>query len=194
MRERQPIGGNREAERRTEGLPKVLSFGKVEDMLDELVERPPDGNIVRIDSCIKDSEANKMGLGLRTASVLITTRRRDEIVVANLIHTYCQTVHGRLLREEDTGIAANNQRVVQRVIEEQFRERGFVTGRGTYALPDNLTIYRSTCDRVLFKDRRANTPDGLALEALQGAGGGLGKVNNIRRQVLQEGQGGGEGK
>jgi hypothetical protein len=71
------------------------------------------------------------------------------------MHTYLQTVHGKVLREADEDLAEENHRVVQRAVEEQFRGQGFTIGRGTYALSENLTLYRSTSDRIRFKDRKA---------------------------------------
>lgn len=61
-------------------------------------------------------------------------------------------------------MATANQRVVQRVLEEQFKERDFVIGRGAYIVPDYLTVYRSTSEGILFKDRKA-------LARLRGEGG-----------------------
>lgn len=169
MRERELGGIERRTRQVVEATTKVLSFGVVEDMFDDLVSRPPDGNLVRVDTCLKESGGNG-GLGLRTASVLITARRGDEVLVANIIHTYYQTMHGRALRENDQGLAAENHEVVKRVLEEQLREQGFTIGRGTYALPDHLSIYRSTSERIVFQERKALARDSVVVTLEQKAG------------------------
>lgn len=125
MKERRTPGAEGETGRYPAYCPNVLSFGKVEDLVEELVARPPDGNVVRVDSCLKDSDGNGAGLRLRTASVLITARRIDELLVANMVHSYYRTFHNQALLERDLRLAKENDLTVRRVIEAQLRGHGF---------------------------------------------------------------------
>jgi hypothetical protein len=127
----------------------------VDDLVEELTARPPEGRVVRIDACIQESNGNGSGLKLRTASVLLTARRGDEVLVANMVHSYYRTFHNQPLMDGELQLARENDQTVQRILAEQLQEQGFTIGRGSYALPDNLTIYRSTSDRIVFKDRKA---------------------------------------
>jgi hypothetical protein len=155
MRERQPVSIGVEAKRVPEIAPRVLSFGKVDDLVEELTARPPEGRVVRMDACIQETNGQGAGLKLRAASVLITARRGDEVLVANMVHSYYRTFHSQPLVDRDVQLARENNITVQRVLAEQLQEQGFTIGRGSYALPENLTIYHSTSDRIVFKDHKA---------------------------------------
>jgi hypothetical protein len=151
MRERQPTSIE------TRRLPeaRVLSFGKVDDLVEELASRPPDNNLVRLDACITETNGNGSGLKVRTASVLVTARRKDEVLVANMVHSYYRTFYGQPLVERDRQLAVDNDKTVQRVLSEQLQEKGLAIGRGSYAVPGNLTLYKATSDRIVFKNNKA---------------------------------------
>jgi hypothetical protein len=72
-----------------------------------------------------------------------------------MVHSYYRTFHNQPLVDRDVQLARENDQTVQRVLAEQLQEQGFTIGRGSYALPDNLTIYRSTSDRIVFKNNKA---------------------------------------
>jgi hypothetical protein len=152
MRERQPMAIEQETRRLPE---RVLSFGKVDDLVEELANRPPDDNLVRLDACIQEANGNGSGLKVRTASVLISARRKDEVLVANMVHSYYRTFHNLPLVDPDVRLARENDQTVQRVLSEQLEEQGFTIGRGSYAVPGNLALYKATSDRIVFKNNKA---------------------------------------
>lgn len=162
MKERQPLVAETEARLSREAVANVLSFGSVDDMIEELVARPPDGNVVRLDSYLRDEDGGDRGLRLRTASVLLTARRIDELLVANLVHSYYRAFYNQPLLPRDWQLSLDNDRLVTRVLEAQLRERGFLVGRGAYALPENLMLYQASSSRLLFKERQAIASGELA--------------------------------
>jgi len=85
----------REKLRSIELAPRVVSFGTIEDFLEELKERPPDGGVIRVDRRILDSKAGKHGMGLRTGSVFLSAKRGEELLVANFVTGYMQTLNRR---------------------------------------------------------------------------------------------------
>lgn len=146
---------------------KILSFGTIEDLVEELKDHPPDAGVVRVDSCLEESKSDKSGLGVRIASVLVTASRKEELLVANLITTYVQTVNGRVWREEEAALADENNQEARRIIEEQFREAGLALRPGAYAVPHDLILYRATSQRIGFEDRKVTARK----EGCQGAKG-----------------------
>ena len=134
---------------------RVVSFGSVEDMVADLRECPPDRGVVRIETCLKDGQAGRYGIGLRVASVVLTARRRDELLVANCVTTYVQTMNGRSFCEEDGRLADENNKEAKSILEEQLQEAGLSVRPGSYSLPDSLALYRATSQRITFnKERR----------------------------------------
>jgi hypothetical protein len=121
-----------------------------------------------MDACLQESNGNGAGLKLRTASVLLTARRGDEVLVANMVHSYYRTFHNQPLVDRDVQLARENDQTVQRVLAEQLQEQGFTIGRGSYALPEHLTIYRSTSDRIVFKDHKAYAKADIPELAMKG--------------------------
>ena len=131
-----------------EASPVILSFGRVEDLLAELEE----GMVVRVDRMLKDGKADKHGIGIRTASVIMTARREGEILIANLITGFVQTVNGRAWDKETAKLAEENTERVEEILREQIRNAGFEVRRGVYAFPQHLVMYRSTSDWVGWKE------------------------------------------
>ena len=169
MRERQPAGIGVEAKRTPEIAPRVLSFGKVDDLVEELTARPPEGRVVRMDACLQESNGQGAGLKVRTASVLVTARRKDEVLVANMVHSYYRTFYNQPLVERDRQQAVDNDKTVQRVLGEQLQEKGFAIGRGSYAVLGNISIYKATSDRIVFKGGAAYAKAEIPALAEKGA-------------------------
>jgi len=138
-----------------ERAPKVLTFATVEDFLSDLAENPPELGIVRVDRRILDSRAGRHGVGLRTGSIMLSAKRRDEILVANVVVGVMQTLNGKPFgREEEVRHQQENTDKALAIMEEEVRKAGFLVGRGVYALPDDLILYQARCQRIAFVGSR----------------------------------------
>lgn len=176
MRERERIVN--EVKRPREAVASIISFGSIDDLVEELVARPPEGNLVRLDSCLKDVNGRGPGLRVRRASVLVSARRGDEVLVADMVHSYYRALHDEPLVERELRLAMDNDGTVARVIEEQLRERGFAVGRGAYALPERLVLYHALSERIVFQEGRAiprHEADAAALAQPVPEPGGVGQ-------------------
>lgn len=143
----------REAEPHVEAA-SVLSFGSVEEFLEELALRPPDLGIVRVYPRVRRS-LGKDGLGLTTASVTLGARRGNETLLAEYVVGHLTTVNHHALAgpEEEDRLAANCGKALA-ILEEEVRLAGFVLAKGAYALPEGLTLYRASCQRIGMSDGR----------------------------------------
>lgn len=145
----------REKLRSIELAPRVVSFATVEDFLGELKERPPDGGLIRVERRILDSRADKHGIGLRTGSVMLSAKRGEELLVANFVTGYMQTLNRRPFgSEEEIRLNQENVDKALAVLEEEVRRAGFAIGRGVYALPEDLLLYQARSRRLAFQDGR----------------------------------------
>ena len=128
----------------------VLTFGRVEDLLSEL----PSGGTVRLDTMIRDGRRGKYGLGMRTASIIVSARRGDEILAAKVITGFIPTANGAIMSEREARLAEDNTDAAEQILREQLGEAGYEVLKGTYALPQDAVLYRATSDRIGWEEGR----------------------------------------
>lgn len=122
----------REIEPYPEALARVLSFGSVEEFLEELTLRPPDFGIVRVYPQVRHS-LGKGGLGVLTASVTLWARRGDEVLLAQYLVGHLPTAHLQPLAgpEEERRLGENSRNALA-ILEEEAVLAGFVVAKGAY--------------------------------------------------------------
>lgn len=134
---------------------KYLSFGSVEDLLEDLKAEAPDGGIVRISVSVREQWEKGNPVGLGVASVLITAARYDEVVVAEVLVQQCQLVSPRKPLDEKAGaVADENAANALALLRNQFEAAGFTVRAGAYAIPKDISIYRATSSRIRFENGR----------------------------------------
>lgn len=144
----------RERELLPDHRPAVVSFGSVEDLLADLSRQPPEEKLVRLERQIR-RRSGRDGLGEVMVSAVLAARRKDELLLAQYVVGYLATVHGRPLAPagEVRALSENTTNALA-ILEDEVRQAGFQVARGAYALPEGLTIYRATCERIGFSNGR----------------------------------------